>query len=371
MYHLETLTMPSQLVGIEAEWRTLFGDSELDNPFLSWEWISAWWHAIGARDCKLYILTARIGTDGPLAGLLPLTIRKLHGALRCLGFAAMDRTIDHLDVIAPAQRRAELTAEFSWQLARVRGCFDVVDLDALSADSTLGTRLLQDLGGIGAAPHLIQAQPAPKLTLPAEAEQFLKSLRKKQRSNLTRGEKRLEARCGAPPRYRKVVAPAELPAALGKLHDLHQARQQQKGNAGVFAEAASTAFQQAVASAFLRNDWLRLYFLEAAGQAIAAMYCFKIGSRLSYYLGGYDPAWSDVSPGALLTARVIREAVSEGCAEFDFLRGDESYKTLWTEQRNVDRRYRIGVSWRGRVQVRLLQARSWAGALKRRFVERY
>jgi CelD/BcsL family acetyltransferase involved in cellulose biosynthesis len=79
--------------------------------------------------------------------------------------------------------------------------------------------------------------------------------------------------------------------------------------------------------------------LRIDGQAVAALYAFFHRRRFYYYLGGYDPAFQLVSPGTLLIARAIEQAICERAQEFDFLRGQEAYKYLWgAKNRMVYRR---------------------------------
>jgi CelD/BcsL family acetyltransferase involved in cellulose biosynthesis len=62
---------------------------------------------------------------------------------------------------------------------------------------------------------------------------------------------------------------------------------------------------------------------------IAAEYHF-VGKRTNYsYQSGIDPERMNVSPGHLANFFSVRRAIEEGRAHFDFLRGDESYKTFW------------------------------------------
>jgi CelD/BcsL family acetyltransferase involved in cellulose biosynthesis len=44
------------------------------------------------------------------------------------------------------------------------------------------------------------------------------------------------------------------------------------------------------------------------------------------------PAWLSLGVGQLIVGGSIQEAIRAGHAEFDFLRGDEQYKTQWAEQ---------------------------------------
>jgi CelD/BcsL family acetyltransferase involved in cellulose biosynthesis len=98
------------------------------------------------------------------------------------------------------------------------------------------------------------------------------------------------------------------------------------------------AFHREVAARFLANGWLRLHLLTADGDYRAALYCYALGGRTFYYLGGFAPEYSKYSLGTLLTAQAIRQAISEGHAEFDFLRGREPYKYRWQPEERINQR---------------------------------
>src|SRR5262249_53466234 len=60
---------------LRGEWTDLVRQSGANNPFLSWDWLHAWWVHLGGA-CRLQILTAR-DDDGCLIGIAPL--RALRG----------------------------------------------------------------------------------------------------------------------------------------------------------------------------------------------------------------------------------------------------------------------------------------------------
>jgi CelD/BcsL family acetyltransferase involved in cellulose biosynthesis len=84
-----------------------------------------------------------------------------------------------------------------------------------------------------------------------------------------------------------------------------------------------------VAGRFAVRGWLRQYVLRIGGAAAAVNYGFSLRGRSYYYIGGFDPQFEPSSPGALLLQHVLSEAIAEGVAEFDLLRGGELYKYRW------------------------------------------
>lgn len=90
-------------------------------------------------------------------------------------------------------------------------------------------------------------------------------------------------------------------------------------------ETMATFFRE-VAEGFLAAGGLRLAFLSTQGIDVASVFQFRTDGALLLYNSGYDPAHRGANPGLVLIARSIGQAVDEGCAEYDFLRGTERYK---------------------------------------------
>jgi CelD/BcsL family acetyltransferase involved in cellulose biosynthesis len=50
---------------------------------------------------------------------------------------------------------------------------------------------------------------------------------------------------------------------------------------------------------------------------------------LALYNAGVDPDAKDLSPGVVMVAGYIANAIATGRRRLDFLRGDEPYKYVW------------------------------------------
>jgi CelD/BcsL family acetyltransferase involved in cellulose biosynthesis len=124
-------------------------------------------------------------------------------------------------------------------------------------------------------------------------------------------------------------------AVFGALLELHGARWAARGERGVLDGPGVEAFHREVVRGFLERGWLRLFALRVEGRLAAVHYGFSAKGRAYYYLGGFDPAFHQLSPGSLMVLHAIEEALREGAGEFDFLRGREAYKYAWG---GVDRR---------------------------------
>jgi CelD/BcsL family acetyltransferase involved in cellulose biosynthesis len=123
--------------------------------------------------------------------------------------------------------------------------------------------------------------------------------------------------------HRVTRTPRELANDLPSFVELHRKSHPAKE---VFMDEAMAVFFREVAEGFLASGRLRLAFLSTQGMDVASVFQFRTDDALLLYNSGYDPAHRAANPGLVLIARSIGQAVDEGCAEYDFLRGKERYK---------------------------------------------
>jgi CelD/BcsL family acetyltransferase involved in cellulose biosynthesis len=98
------------------------------------------------------------------------------------------------------------------------------------------------------------------------------------------------------------------------------------------------------------SGWITLGLVEQEQRLVAWRLFFRCGDRLWDYLTAYQHTFSSLSPGNLLICAAIDYGFANGLCEFDFLRGEESYKRRWTSQ--VRQNYRLLI-WNRRWKSRL------------------
>ncbi|MCT4623759.1 MAG: GNAT family N-acetyltransferase [Schleiferiaceae bacterium] len=69
---------------------------------------------------------------------------------------------------------------------------------------------------------------------------------------------------------------------------------------------------------------------------IAFYYGFCNNKRLSWFNGGFDMAYRNLSIGTLLISNLLKWAYEHNLNYFDFLRGREDYKLKWTSDFNLN-----------------------------------
>ena len=305
------------LIQLRDEWRDLLLRSPSATPFQSPEWLITWWKYFGKG--RLQVISLR--SEGRLAGLAPLFIfSPPEGEQRDIRFIGTGIT-DYLDFVLEPGLGLTGTSLILDHLGAKGSEWDICDFHELRPESTLleisfpdelhTCRLIQDF--------------CPVLLLPANAEEYYRSLSGTFHTRLIRAKKSLT---GSGAELVEADA-ATLPYFLEELFRLHGAAWEYRDQTGVLSDSTIRSFHSEVASLFMESGCLRLFGLRQKDKLLAVIYALASGSKLFFYIGGHDPAFARLSPGTVLMALVIELAISEGFREIDFLRGNEKYKFNW------------------------------------------
>jgi CelD/BcsL family acetyltransferase involved in cellulose biosynthesis len=301
-----------EAVGAPA-WDGLVASSRLRSPFLSWAWQSEWARAF-ATDRRLEIRCVEDGA-GSLISLLPL-YESLSGSLQLIGGADVS---DYLDLISVQGREEE-----AWMALLQSRTAERVEweLHAVPEASSTVAALPPLAAACGLTVSATVEERCPVLALPTSWETYLARLSGKHRHELQRKMRRLER--DAPDAHATCVsAPADIAARLGDFLALH--RSSRVGKARFMDDRMEQFFRGALA-AFAERGAARLWFLDTAAGPIASFVTIEWDGTVGLYNSGFAPERAALSPGVVLLAQLIRDAIARGCRRFDFLRGEERYK---------------------------------------------
>ena len=293
---------------LEDEWRNLAESAQGVTPFQYPEWILPWYE-VWAAD-RVHLLTAR-DDRGALRAVVPLVIHE--GRLELAGSGVGDYLAPV--VLDPAQVPA-LDAALSSVGLPIR--FNDVPADAAWTSGVRDTPRWE----------IRTSSACPVAPLSDSCSTWRRSLPSGLRRNIRRYSERLSDDANA--RFETIRCDeSRAPAAVHALVALHTSRWHERGLPGVLSDDRVRRFHTLAAPALMRSGLLRLHLLYAGSEVIGAQDVLVRGSRAYSYLGGFDPSWNTYSPGKLLMAYAIEQAIGEGCTEFDFLRGREAYKYRW------------------------------------------
>jgi len=325
---METIihTAPDILEQLQPEWNALLHNSTADTPFLTYEWQKTWSDCLCSCEGELHLLTVRDG--GALLGIAPLFVLsepdkdgKPRRLLRLIG--SVDAS-DYLDLIAVRGREREVFSAML-DLLEQSDTWDAIDLWNVP-EASMTRALLPELIAPCGWTWLDEKQVVcPIIRLPAQFEDYVQSLDKKERHELRRKLRRAEATEGA-----------SWYAITGQdhAHDLDEAAEafialmmKSRSDKSDFMTDDMRRFFHQMIRATHDGGFLHLAFLEVNGVKAATYLSFDYNQkRLVFNSGLETEGFQSLSAGIVLAARVIDDAIQRGYTEFDFLRGDEKYK---------------------------------------------
>jgi len=327
---VETISDAAAFRRLRGEWSELLAASPSDTVFLTWEWLHTWWeHFAGRR--RLAILAVREGND--LVAVAPLALRPPQSSrlsfawrLEFLGTGAAGS--DYLDVIVRSGEEEPALAALQETLERARA---TIDLAQTRPGGAFAERLGESLRRRGWWLRRTAINACPFIPLVGHTwTSYLATLGSAHRQNLQRRLRGL-SRSGDV-RFEAARTEEERRIFLARLVDLHNARRGARGS-DAFDCAERIAFHDRFSALALEQGWLRLFLLKLDGLPVASLYGLRYRDVFSFYQSGFDPAYARLSVGLVTMGWSIRQAIDEGASEFDFLHGEESYKSLWTQKR--------------------------------------
>ena len=348
---------------IPAEtWDRLARRNPWATPFSEWAFHRAWWdaYAANAHEQTVVVVDDAAGPDADPIAIVPLMHRHevetsdaltrttmRHGAgieltpveptAKAIFFGASYHA-DYATILADPADLPAVAAAFVELLAAEPPpdeahptAWDVVDLRRLRCGDPAADALAAAFGAREIAEgwrlNVEREDVCPVTTVPPGTtfEAFLGTLGKKERHEIRRKLRRAEAAGEL-----KLEDSADPLADLEAFIDLHQKRW---GERGLFPDTAggeqSRVFFRRLFELGAVDGPVRLMFLSVAGRRIAAAIQLEASDGRLYYNAGVDPDARDLSPGVVMTAKLVERAIAEGCRRFDFLRGNEPYKYEW------------------------------------------
>jgi CelD/BcsL family acetyltransferase involved in cellulose biosynthesis len=189
-----------------------------------------------------------------------------------------------------------------------------VHFDSLPAEAA--AVVAAGLEGAGLPARAVQHEIAAVLHLPGTYPDWLASLARKHRHEVRRKERRFEAAVGPVSLTR--LSGTDAVALFASLHRIAG------GDKGTFMTDDVEAFFAALHS---DSGGVIDVLLGRDDAPVAAAFGFEDDKAYYLYNSAYDPGAREISAGIILLTALIRQAIRSGREVFDFLKGDEAYKT--------------------------------------------
>jgi len=309
----------SGFAALRPHWDGLLAASGANNPFLTFEWLNAWWANLGGN---ARLQTIAVWSDNELIAIAPLMSTRSPGWFTRLEFLGSGHAgSDYLDLIVRRGRESEALDSLADFIASKRQTLRLEHVPETSLAAHVARRL-QDCGWTtsivanGICPVIDLGGHTWESYLPARGRAHPANVRRRFRAL---GDMSLE----------RVTTDAQRDEALSALFAFHEWRFSAQGGSTAFLTPALRAFHQDATRQALERGWLRMYVLRLNGVPAAVMYGFAYNGQFYFYQHGFDERYRNQSIGLVLMALTIRAAFDEGLHTFDMLWGAEPYKWLW------------------------------------------
>lgn len=359
---IRTITTARSFRQSREAWNDLAGD----RVFYRWEWLYAWWQALGRGRLAIVVVCDHRGrwlglapwyrtrslTRGPLVRLLGdgVACTDYNGILARPGFES--RVARRLAGIMTGGGAAD-TGLFSGT--------ERFEFEGHAGDQPALEALFGCWSGNGMRSRCEEFSATWKTALPGDWSELEASLGKSFRRKARHAARRLQD-----PQAVAITCatPAELDRHWDTFVRLHQRRRQSLGEAGCFHDSRFERFLRNACQGLAAAGKVRLHMLFWRDQPVGTSLQLIDGDTAQMYQSGFDPQYRNLEPGHLTFTWALQSAIREGLAWYDFLRGDEMYKSRWKATRFPLYRTRLipdrgSARWREPLEVLGGRVRRW------------
>jgi CelD/BcsL family acetyltransferase involved in cellulose biosynthesis len=329
----------ADLAELETSWRALAAQHPARGPFQDYDWNRAWAELFAGESRRLHV--AVIERGGERIGIAPLVVSEPTRAResRRLRFLGAEHTaFDYLDVLcAPGAERAVAAALYAHLFGPAAPRWHRLELEGVRADSMFLFHLGECFEQAGKRIDVSAGIFCPTRRLGAAGVTSQLPARRQKR---LRYEQHALERAGSLAHETFAARDPGHAEALATFAELY--RKRWGGDRDALRCALAYA-RLAGSASHLRIDLLRL-----EGRPLAGLLQLHHGDALYLYLTAVDrEAYPKLSVGNVLIGLALERAAGEGVERYDFLRGAEDYKLLWSDgaERGLDlTAYRPGVA---------------------------
>lgn len=305
------------------DWNRLAGDE----PFRSWEWLVSWLESYHA-DIEILVVLVR-DDEEQLIGIAPwfVMVSKSRGrVIKMIGDGKV--CSDYLGILCADEHTEDVVAALAiWLTEAMRGehgdsyAWNVLDFEGVRTNDHSVFRLVEKLGL--AESTSISEFFTWAVALPEGWESYLATRSKRRRYHLRKIERENIATGKA--KLRIAETQDQVADFTKSLIHLHTLRRAELGCPGCFANDRFAKFMDLAIQRLHAAGRLWLTRLEFEGEPAAASVGIRTEQALYLYQSGFDPRFNKA--GWVQNILSMQHAIEAGMTTFDFLRGDEEYKS--------------------------------------------
>jgi len=325
------ISKEEDFLGLKERWNSLLLESGLDNIFLTWEWLYNWWKVFKSRKDELFILMGV--EDSTILGIAPCYIRKNFCKEICFLGAGIVYS-DYLSVIVAKKDRINFLQKILTYLDANSYRWDLLRLSSLESNDEIIPIFREYSNSKRWLWVKLKEYPSFYLPLPQSWDIFSSSLSANRIKKMSYKIRKLTQQGQFECKELVFSNQEDLLSNFETIVSFHQKRWQRLENkiAGLFSNKLFLEFLTTVSEVLYKNNWLSIYGVLLNDRLIAADYNLKFNKKIFCYVGTFNPIYEHYSPGLVCFWESLKLYINNGYQEYDFLKGDETYKNRWTDK---------------------------------------
>jgi CelD/BcsL family acetyltransferase involved in cellulose biosynthesis len=322
-----------EFFSLRATWNSLLQESEDNHVFLTWEWLFTWWTYYGeGKDLAIIV----IEDGGRINGIAPLMLVEIrigpfsYRMLENIGSTEVD-----LSGVIIRKGQAGITKVFLEYFGhRLQKDLSSIRFSHLPGESAFVESFRNNVPKIQSKLKYLEKiiTICPYIELTTSTNGFLTQMKRKRRHNLLR-EKRILEKQGLVEYEMLSGSDSAFPEEMEKFFLLHQERWKEKNLSSMFSINRNRKFFLELAENLDEIEAFILSTVKVNGKAVSVVYGFLYLDSFYYYLATFDRKFFRFSIGHLHILYLIDEMIKKKTKYFNFLKGEEGYKLLWTKAR--------------------------------------
>jgi CelD/BcsL family acetyltransferase involved in cellulose biosynthesis len=323
--NIELVTTHEQFKQLAPVWNETLAVSDIDIPFMTFEWFSSWWEVYGKKNDLLIFVFREAGEIVALAPLLRTKGTFMGLPVRIIGFIDNNHAA-RVGLIVRKEVPGLMHALLEY-LRRSQYRYDLVVFNAVEKNSATERYLRNTLAAHAMPCIMAKGKDSPYIRVEGTWEDYYKSRSKNVRHKLNRIGNAL-----------KRQGPYEIADYTGKDLDrgvaemLAISRHSWKyaNKTAIISNRDNIVFFSRLANVMAVRGWFRLWVLMINNEPAAFQYALQYKGKLYGIKTDFDEKFSAVCPGKILAKHIVQRCFEEGLKEFDLLGQNESYKMEWT-----------------------------------------
>lgn len=317
-----------ELAALKDDWNRLYQqNASYGGIFLTYEWAEAAWRTFSAGR-KLWVVVVR-DRSGAAICIAPLVKRS------SLNFTVLEflssPLADYADFLTMSGQ--DLPIKDSLDFLRRDPDWDVLELRGITDGSALGRLPAEYWTEKGWILHQDQYSAAPYISIQTGFEEYLRSVGRKLVSDTKRQIRRLEEE-GPVVLFR--CATSEQALMLLEMFAKQKAtRYITTGARNLFRDERILRFFMELVRTLWSNGNIDMTSLRVGEKVVALHFGFREREKYQYYMPSFDLAYANKSAGRVHLYFLLKDCFARGFEEFDFLSGEDAYKSQWTKTKRA------------------------------------